>query len=228
MKKNIPKIEIGINDMDDELGIDIMSLVSDPAVEKDFLYFNDTKQNYTLAKVDSERRTITGPALIPDKDIYRFNKETNEEYYVWFSKETVRKIAEKFMIQKKLDAVNIEHNPDAKVSDVSLIEAWMVTDPTNDKANALGYSVNEGTFMVTYKINNDEVLAKIKSGEVKGFSIEGPFVQKFGNQSEPTQPKETTDPILDADEEQILALIADADEYTKNILRDLLRDEGIQ
>jgi hypothetical protein len=152
-----------------------VALCKYPAIEKNFLYFSDGKTNLTFSKADAELRVITGPAIIPDKEIYRFDENTNEEYWVWFSKDTVRALAEKFMIEMKLDRVNIEH--DSAVSDVSLVEAWLVEDPSNDKANALGFFVPKGTLMVSYKVNDDATLAKIRGGEVRGFSIEGAFVQ---------------------------------------------------
>ena len=170
--------------IDDETGVEAIALVEMPAIEVDFLKFNKDKENITFATADTEKHIITGPAMIPDKMIYRFDAATNEEYYVYFTKETVEKISQRYLIEHKQSNVNLEHAD--PITDVSLVESWIVTDPENDKASALGYSVPVGTWMVSMKVNNEDVWNNlVKTGTVKGFSIEGYFVQKFGKQIDP-------------------------------------------
>lgn len=173
-KKKRKCIELLVSDE----GIDGIALVHDPAIEVDFLYFGNQKMNVSLAKIDNEKHIITGPFMIPDKKIYRYDPVTNEEYDVWFSKDTVRKIAEQYMIKKKQSSTNIEH--EFPIDDVTIVEAWIVEDPEIDKAKYLGYSVSDGTWFGSMKVNNDEVWEDVvKKGKVKGFSIEGSFVEKF-------------------------------------------------
>jgi len=161
----------------DEQGIDAIALVEEPAIEIDFLRFSKNKK-LVFAQVDEDRRIVTGPALVPDKMIFRIDEKTKESFYVYFSKETVRDISEKYLIQSNNSSVNIEH--EFAVKDISIIESWIVEDPELDKSKKLGYSLPTGTWMVSFKINNDEVWNDlVKKDMVKGFSIEGAFIHNF-------------------------------------------------
>lgn len=172
--------------IDDETGVEAIALVEMPAIEVDFLKFNNEKENITFAKTDVEKQIITGPAMIPDKMIYRFDSYTNEEYYVYFTKETVEKISQRYLIEQKQGNVNLEHAD--PISDVSLIESWIVADPEKDKAAALGYTVPVGTWMISMKVNNKDVWDNlVKTETVKGFSIEGYFVQRFAKDTHPDE-----------------------------------------
>ena len=182
--KKINLIELIIDEVDDEhqFGVDIMSLVKSPAMDEHFLMFNsqkkETKNHYQLAKTNDEKRIITGAALIPNKSIFRRDELTGEEFYVYFTKQTVQKIVEKFFIQNKQSNVNLEHQ--TSLEDLTIIESWIVTDSDNDKSNALGLKAPVGTWMISMKINNNDVWEKyIKKGAVSGFSIEGFFTEKF-------------------------------------------------
>ena len=93
-EKTTSIVELVINDDNQELAIDAISLVSAPAIEQDFVYFGKEKNNLTFAKVDEEKRMIISPALIPNKQIFRYNPNTDSEYYVYFSPDTVRKASE--------------------------------------------------------------------------------------------------------------------------------------
>jgi hypothetical protein len=167
-------VELEVNE---ELeGVETMSFVQFPAIEADFRFFSKVqpKQKLTLAKVDTERRLVFGPAMIPDKMIYRIDEQTGEEYHVWFSQATVRKAAYSFLKAGRQASVNEEHSK--RVSDVTLVESWMV-ESKQDKSVHLGYDVALGTWMVGYHVDNDELWEKVKSGKVKGFSIEGWFAE---------------------------------------------------
>jgi len=182
MKKKIVELLIDEDSLND--GIFAISLVDFPAIEENFMVFSDNKYNVTFAKIDAEKRILTGPALIPNKEIYRYNPETNEEYFVYFSPETVEQASQMYLMNHKQDNATLMHEEDIK--GVSLVESWLVTDETNDKAIAMGYDVPVGTWMVSLKINNDEIWEnQIKTEEVKGFSIEGFFTQKFDGALEP-------------------------------------------
>jgi len=158
-------------------GLDFISLVNKPAIELEFIALNDNTSNVTLAQIDKERKIITGPALIPNKEIYRYNPVTNEEYYVWFSEETVEEAAQKFLIEMKNRNVNVEHQNE--IDGLCLVESWIVDDPETDKAKSLGYSVTKGTWMVSFKVLDDNIWNDlIKTEKVKGFSIEGNFIGK--------------------------------------------------
>ncbi len=177
-KNHTPIKELLIDEKD---GVSAIALVEFPAIEVDFLKFNKV-ENVSLATADAERMVITGPALIPNKMIFRRDDKTNEEFYVYFNADTVRRISEKYLIDKNNDSVNIQH--EVPVNDISLVESWIVDDPSMDKSKALGYSVPKGTWMCSMKVNNVDVWQKlVKEGIVKGFSIEGSFVEKFASRT---------------------------------------------
>jgi len=117
-----------------------------------------------------------GAALIPDKSIYRRN-EKNEEYYIYFSKDTVRKASELFFKKSNHQNATFEHKD--KINGVTIVESWIVENTDKDKTALYGMDVPVGTWMVSAKIDDDELYAKAKSGEVKGFSIEGYFADRY-------------------------------------------------
>jgi hypothetical protein len=125
---------------------------------------------------DEDQRIIVGPAMVPQALIPRRDAMGNI-YHVYFTKETVKKIAEKFLKENKHNNTDINHDDEVTTNN-TLLESWIVEDPEKDKSAMYGYNVNPGTWMVSYKINDDETWEKIKSGELKGFSIAGNFIEK--------------------------------------------------
>lgn len=166
-------VELVIDDSNEAIAIDAISLVTSPAIETDFVYFNK-ENNLTLAKIDEEKRMLVSPALIPYKQIYRYNADTDKHYYVYFTADTVRKSAEAFIKHHNTNNATIQH--EYKVTGVSVIESWISESETKDKSNLYGYELPKGTWFVSMRIENDEVWQQIKSGELKGLSIEGYFV----------------------------------------------------
>ena len=133
------------------------------------------EQKFSL---DDEKREITGAAVIPNKFIIRYD-EMMQPYYVFFSKETTKMLSEKFMKDNKMtDVANIEHT-DKKADKTYVVESWLVEDTFNDKSNALGLEYPEGTWVITMKVQSDEVWNDIKKGKYKGYSIEGFFEEKL-------------------------------------------------
>lgn len=125
---------------------------------------------------DEDQRIIVGPAMIPQQLIPRRDAMGNI-YHVYFTKETVKKIAEKFLKENKHNNTDVNHD-DFVTTDNTLLESWIVEDKEYDKAKKYGYELPIGTWMVSYKINDDKTWNKIKSGELKGFSIAGNFIEK--------------------------------------------------
>lgn len=125
-----------------------------------------------------EKMELAGPLMVPDKLIPRFDEE-GEKYYVFFDAAGIKKLSYKLMENKLIDSVNIEHDADRKVADLTLVESWLVADEKNDKSNSYGYNLPKGSWFGVYKVNNEEVWDKyIKTGAVKGFSVEGIFNDK--------------------------------------------------
>ena len=185
-------VELVIQDDNQELAIDAISLVAAPAIEEDFVYFGKQKNNLTLAKVDEEKRMLVSPALIPNKQIFRYDPNTDSEYYVYFSPETVRKASELYLKHNNHHKATYEHKD--RMSGVLTVESW-VKEGDMDKSKMYGYDLPNGTWFVKMKITNDDLWAKIKDGSLKGLSIEGYFVDKMQNMSE-QQPTDTE--ILEA------------------------------
>ena len=179
-------VELVIQDDNQELAIDAISLVTSPAIEQDFVFFGKEKNNLTFAKVDEEKRMLISPALIPNKQIFRHDPNTDSDYYVYFSKQTVQKASELYLKHNNHHKATYQHQD--RVSGVLTVESW-IKEGDSDKSKLYGYDLPNGTWFVKMKIENDELWQKIKAGELKGLSIEGYFTNKFEqmNKKQPTQ-----------------------------------------
>jgi len=167
-------IELFIDENDEENALSTVSFVSRPAIESNFQYFNKDNKKFIFKATDKEKRIVTGPAMIPNQEIIRMDAEGNP-YFVFFTEQTVIKAQEMFFKNGKTKSTNFEHQSN-DIDGVTVIESWIVTDPLNDKTNVLGFSdIPKGTWMVSYKVDNDELWNKVTTGEVQGFSIEGIF-----------------------------------------------------
>ena len=181
MKNKTTKIvELVIEENNEMLAIDAISLVSAPAIEQDFVFFGKDRHNLTFAKVDEEKRMLVSPALIPNKQIFRYDPNTDSEYYVYFSPNTVRKASELYLKHNNHHKATHEHNE--RVSGVLTVESW-IKEGDQDKSKLYGYDLPNGTWFVKMRIDNDDLWKKIKEGELKGLSIEGYFVDKMQNMS---------------------------------------------
>jgi len=158
-------------EVDDVMGeLKRISLVSEPAIEEDFLLFNS--QTLKFKTIDNEKRVLTGPAMRPDINIPR-KDEMGNLYYGFFSKDTVRKCAEMFF-KKNSNANNTNLEHEFEIDGVYVFESWIVEDPEMDKAKALGFSnIKSGDWFVSMKIDNETVWNNyLKTGLIKGFSVE--------------------------------------------------------
>lgn len=161
-------------------GIEAISVVDRPAIEENFIALAD--EQIKLAEVSEEKRILMGAALIPDKKIYRVNEKTKEEFYVYFSQDTVRKASELFFVNGNQSKATEQH---AKViKDMTVVESWIIEDTEFDKSKKYGFSLPVGTWMISMKCNNEDVWQKAKKGEIKGFSIEGYFADKMQMQED--------------------------------------------
>lgn len=166
-------VELIIDEKEDLSGVEAISVVEFPAIEENFIALN---QQLQLAKVDDEKRILMGAALIPNKNIYRRNDE--DEYYIFFSDATVKKASELFLMNSNQNNATLEHQK--KINDLSVVESWIVEDTEMDKSKKYGLNAPVGTWMVSMKVNNDTIWNDfVKTGKVKGFSIEGYFADKL-------------------------------------------------
>ena len=164
----------------EEFGIQAISLVQFPAFEDDanFVFFNKN-HNLTFAKIDEEKRLLIGCALVPEKKIPRMDQETGQEYDVYFSKETIKQASELFLKHNKQNEHTLEHQ--TEIDGLSVVESWIVDDDKLDKSRLFNFNVPVGSWMVSVKVDNDEIWNQVKEKSVKGFSIEGFFVDKIVN-----------------------------------------------
>lgn len=164
--KGLPLFIMGLGD--ETTGVEIISLVDYPAVERNFIKFSN--QVEVKFSVDEDKHIVSGPALIPGKKIYRRDEETGYEYYVEFTKEGIEEIAEKFFADHNSTNVNLQHELD--VNGCVYFESYFINSERG--IVPVEYAdLPDGTWMVSAKINNEGVWDMIKKGELRGFSIEG-------------------------------------------------------
>lgn len=167
------KYRMFIDENDMESGVFAISLVQNPAIEENWIYLSK-QYKIELAKVNGEKRLLLGPVLIPNKEIPRIDPETGEEYDITFGEDVIEKAAQLFLQRQYNNESTLEHGK--PLDDISVVESWVVADPNKDKANAYGLSYPKGSWLVMAKVNNDDVWEEyVKTGKVKGFSLEGLF-----------------------------------------------------
>ena len=167
-------IELILDEEQDNF-IEAISVVENPAIESDFVALKEDQKKYEFAEIDKEQKILVGPILIPNKPIYRKNKD--EEYYIYFSRETVKKASQLYLKQGNQSNSTLEHKN--KLEGLTLVESWLVEDKENDKSNMYGMDLPLGTWVGAIKVDNDEIWNnEVKNGKVKGFSIEGYFADK--------------------------------------------------
>lgn len=127
-------------------------------------------------QVDEDKQIVVGPAMTSNALIPRVTPE-GEEYFVFFSKETIKEIAQKFFKNNNQNNTDINHDMEV-TQDNTLLESWIVEDEEKDKSTLYGFKPNVGDWYLSYKINDDETWKKIKAGELQGYSISGAFLEK--------------------------------------------------
>ena len=166
-------VELLLDEESLQAGIQAISIVESPAIEEDFIALKE-EERIELKTIDEDKRVLLGAALIPNKPIYR--KSGEDEYYIYFSQDTVRKASELFFINGNQNKATLEHQMD--ITGLSVVESWII-EGEQDKSKIYGMDLPVGTWMVSMKVHNDEIWENyVKNGKVKGFSIEGFFVDK--------------------------------------------------
>lgn len=173
---------IKIND-DIMCGIDAISLVDMPAVEKNFLCFNEDKKPIKL-KFDNSKHIITGVIALADTPIYRYNEKMGE-YWVVFTKETIQKMVEKFAKLDLFKSVNLQHDDKKFVDGIYMIESYITNKDRG--INPIEFSdIPDGSWVGSYKVENEELWNEIINGnKLNGFSLQGLFEleEKFESQA---------------------------------------------
>jgi hypothetical protein len=195
----------------EEDGVDevfAISLVESPAIESDFIFFD--KEEAMFASVDKDQQMLIGPILIPDKKILRVDGE-GQPYHVFLTKDTIKTVAQNYLMKKYTDKATLEH--DKTIKGVHLVESW-VKEGKLDKSARYGLNVPEGTWMGMFKISDNNLWRDyVKTGKVKGFSIEGLFEHKLIQASK--EEILLSKNIEDLTEEEALVVLS----YMKNIIK---------
>ena len=188
-EKNIPTYKITIDpayaENGEDLGIEQIAFTANPAIKVKGMAFSSEAKPMFFS--DELKYRITAPALIP-MDIYRYDDDAKQEYFVQFTKEEIENIHGKFMRDMvNRDLFNLEHDTDKTVP-AYVLEAWVVENPKKDKAySSFGIEVPEGTLMVTAQVTDKEYYAELVSEEQIGFSIEGYLGMKLSEQTNKTK-----------------------------------------
>ena len=200
-----------ILDEEQEIGIEAISVVENPAIEEDFIALKS--QEFKLAEVDKEKRILMGALLIPNKPIYRRNGE--DEYYIYFSKDTVLKASQMYLMQGKQNNSTLEHQ--YQINGLSLVESWIVEDKVHDKSVKYGMDLPLGTWVGAVKVNNDKIWEEfVKTGKVKGFSIEGYFADKMERPKEAIKDFSSDKLLQEIDQEEAEYLLGQVKAIIKN------------
>ncbi len=163
-------------------GVYAVSLVSDPAIGVQFVTLSKQKE-IKLATINEEQRILLGAVLIPDQPIYRV--QDGHEFNIVFPKETIKKVQHNFSQQGYQNNSTIEHSGE-QIQNVTFVETWIKEDEVHDKSVMHGFNEPIGTWFAAMKVNNDEIWNDyVKTGKVKGFSIDGVFdMEKVNLKSE--------------------------------------------
>ena len=163
-------------------GVYAISLVSDPAIEVQFVTLSKQKE-IKLATINEEQRILLGAVLIPNQPIYRV--QDGHEFNIVFPKETIKQVQHNFSQQGYQNNSTIEHSG-KQIENVTFVETWIKEDELHDKSVMYGFNEPVGTWYAAMKVNNDEIWNDyVKTGKVKGFSIDGVFdMEKVNLKSE--------------------------------------------
>lgn len=152
-------------------GVFAISLVNAPATEETFIAMAKQDKIVKFAKVDEEQRILMGLVLQPEQLIYRVDEDGNE-FEMFFSAETIKDFSQNFFQSGFQLNSKLEH--DETIENVTFVESWLVADSKKDKSAAYGLSYPVGSWLVSMKVDNDDIWNNyIKTGELKGFSIDG-------------------------------------------------------
>lgn len=169
----LPIYKLKIKQEDEETGVDFIAMVDDPAIELTWQAFSKIPSLFKAT--DQEKKIISGPLMVADLPIYR-RDDDGREYYVVFDKETIEQIVQKYFRLGFTSNVNMMHDKDRKADGVYMFESFMINRGRGITPPNGFESLTDGSWFGSYKVDNQEIWDRfIKSGEFKGFSVEGIF-----------------------------------------------------
>ena len=163
-------------------GVDCISVVGEPAMESKYVAFANQEPKINFAKIDEEKQILLGVAMIPEKNIFRFDEDTKEEYYVYFTKETIKRVSELYLKKGNQLNANLEHDSKNTIN-ATIVESWIVEDTEKDKTKLYNIDAPVGSWVVAMKIESKEDWQKAKEQGTR-FSIEGMFTERVNFKKE--------------------------------------------
>ena len=162
---------------EDESGVDYIALVDAPAIQSNWMAFNEQKKVELKFKIqDEEKRIVSGYFMIADLPIARMDDE-GKMFYVVFRKDTIEKIVNKFMRNGFNANINLMHDSNAIANGVYVIESLIIDTERGIKAPEGFEKVPNGSWWGSMRVENDEIWEQVLNGEFRGFSVEGMFGQ---------------------------------------------------
>jgi hypothetical protein len=163
--------EVKFNEGEND-GVYCISIVSDPAIGVQFITLAEQKE-IKLATINEEQRILLGAVLIPNQKIPRY--QDGHEFNIVFPAETIKQVQQNFSRQGYQNNSTIEHSG-TQIEDVTFVETWIKEDEVHDKSVHYGFNEPKGTWFAAMKVNNEDIWNNyVKTGKVKGFSIDGVF-----------------------------------------------------
>lgn len=182
--RKLPIYKLTINEEENKSGVSVISLVEEPAIQVDWFAF-DTNQpkEFKFTEVSKDKQLLAAPFMIPNQLIYR--RDGVNEYFVVFDVETIDKIAEKFNKNLLADQFNKDHSAKNKLEGVFVKSNWIIEDKEYDMSKKYGFDLPIGTWFGVVKVDDKKVWDEyVKTGKVKGFSVEGNFDPVYEGLSE--------------------------------------------
>ena len=158
---------------DEEAGVYCVSLVTNPATEVNFVYFDKEKQVEKFAIADESEHIVAGIIMVADQPIFRIGPN-GFQYYINYTKDTLKIMAEKMIFDSVGSSVNIQHQDGSNVEGVNLQQLFII-DREKGINPTFFSDVTDGSLVGFYKVHNDDVWEMIQNGEVLSFSLEGIF-----------------------------------------------------
>jgi uncharacterized protein YfcZ (UPF0381/DUF406 family) len=171
---DLPIIELTLEDL--EQGVDATALVENPAIQRNWMAFKEHK-SYEFKTHDNDKRILAGALMVADFPMYR--NMNGKEFFVKFSSETIEQLADRMVLNNKLTAFNFEHDSKKELADMHIQQFFIINTELGVNTPIGFEELPNGSLFAFVKVNNEQVWNDyVKTGIVKGFSIEGNFATK--------------------------------------------------
>jgi hypothetical protein len=171
---DLPIIELTLEEL--EQGIDATALVENPAIQRNWMAFKEHK-DFKFKTHNEDKRILAGALMVADFPMYR--NMNGKEFFVKFSSETIEQLADRMVLNNKLTAFNFEHDANKELADMHIQQFFIINTELGVNTPIGFEELPNGSLFAFVKVNNEQVWNDyVKTGIVKGFSIEGNFATK--------------------------------------------------